>query len=72
MKAIYIKSFVEVGHLKFKKLTLNQLLTWSQNYDEIKVSEVARPQPKDGDVLVQIAASDVNFVDLLYVSLEIL
>jgi len=37
-----------------------------KNYDEIQVSEVANPQLKDGEVIVQIAAAGLNFVDLLY------
>ncbi|RDW73294.1 hypothetical protein BP6252_07201 [Coleophoma cylindrospora] len=37
-----------------------------KNYDEIKVSDVPRPQPKEDEVLVRIAAAGVNFVDLLY------
>ncbi|KAG9236455.1 quinone oxidoreductase [Amylocarpus encephaloides] len=36
------------------------------SYDEIKISNVPKPQPQDGEVLVQIAAAGVNFVDLLY------
>ncbi|KAG0645456.1 NADPH:quinone reductase [Hyphodiscus hymeniophilus] len=37
-----------------------------KDYDEIEVSEIPKPQTKDGDVLVQVAAAGVNFVDLLY------
>lgn len=67
MKAIYIDKFVGVsGTLKGK---IN-LLILPQNYDEINVSEIPKPQPKDGEVLVQISAAGVNFVDLLYVSTQ--
>jgi NADPH:quinone reductase-like Zn-dependent oxidoreductase len=38
-----------------------------QHLHEIKVSEISKPQAKDGEAIVQIAAADVNFVDLLYV-----
>ena len=42
----------------------------SQNYNEIIVTEILTPQRKDDEVLVQIVAAGVNFVDLLYVSLS--
>jgi NADPH:quinone reductase-like Zn-dependent oxidoreductase len=38
-----------------------------QDLDEINVSEVATPQADEGEVIVQIAAAGVNFVDILYV-----
>ncbi|KAG9243647.1 zeta-crystallin [Calycina marina] len=37
-----------------------------ENYNDIKVTEVTRPNPKNGEILIQIAAAGVNFVDLLY------
>ncbi|KAH8650520.1 zeta-crystallin [Tricladium varicosporioides] len=40
--------------------------TFVNNYDEIRISEVATPSLGKGEVLVQIAAAGVNFVDLLY------
>lgn len=40
----------------------------SQNYDEIRVSEVPNPIQRDGEVLVRVKAAGLNFVDLLYVS----
>jgi hypothetical protein len=46
-----------------------QLADLSQDYDEIRVSEVPKPQPKEGEVVVRVTAAGVNFVDLLYVSL---
>jgi hypothetical protein len=66
MKTIVINDFVKVGHFFFLKY-LNAYNT--QNYNEIKVSEAPQPQPKNGEVLVKVAAAGVNFVDLLYVSL---
>ncbi len=44
------------------------MLILTQNYDEIEISEVRQPCPREGEVLVKIAAVGVNFVDLLYVS----
>jgi hypothetical protein len=38
-----------------------------QDLDDIKVTEVPQPHAKDGEVIVQIAAAGVNFVDILYV-----
>ncbi|KAG4427847.1 hypothetical protein IFR05_016672, partial [Cadophora sp. M221] len=37
-----------------------------EKIDDIEISEVPNPEPKDGEVLVQIEAAGVNFVDLLY------
>ncbi|KAH9219185.1 zeta-crystallin [Leptodontidium sp. 2 PMI_412] len=34
--------------------------------EDIRISEIPVPEPKDGEVLVQIEAAGVNFVDLLY------
>jgi hypothetical protein len=71
MKAIRINKFVKVS----PKLDLSsnsengQLADFSQDYDEIRVSEVTKPQPKEGEVVVRVIAAGVNFVDLLYVSL---
>ncbi len=40
----------------------------NKNYDEIEVSEVPEHERKEGEVIIQIAAAGINFVDLLYVS----
>lgn len=40
----------------------------AQRVEEVRISEIPSPIPKDDEVLVEIAASGVNFVDLLYVS----
>ncbi|KAH8752658.1 quinone oxidoreductase [Hyaloscypha sp. PMI_1271] len=37
-----------------------------KDLDEIKVSEVPNPQAREGEVIVQIVAAGVNFVDILY------
>ncbi|KAE9366987.1 quinone oxidoreductase [Stipitochalara longipes BDJ] len=37
-----------------------------RDLDDIKVSRVPRPQAKDDEVIVQIIAAGVNFVDILY------
>lgn len=66
MKAIVIDKFVKVSTLKFSLKV--QFIDQFQDYDEIKVSEVPQPRPREGEVLVKIAAAGVNFVDLLYVS----
>ncbi|KAH7018543.1 zeta-crystallin [Microdochium trichocladiopsis] len=36
------------------------------SYDDVKVSEVPRPVPNDDEVLIQVHAAGVNFVDTLY------
>jgi NADPH:quinone reductase-like Zn-dependent oxidoreductase len=43
-------------------------LTFTQDYDEIKVSDAPKPESKVGQVLVRISAVGISFVDLLYVS----
>ena len=35
------------------------------------MTEVSKPQRKEGEVLVRITAAGVNFVDLLYVGLNL-
>jgi len=40
------------------------------NYDDLAIRKVPKPRPKEGEVIVQIAAAGVNFVDLLYVILK--
>ena len=39
----------------------------TKEYHELEVSEVPKPQVKDEEILVRVAAAGVNFVDLLYV-----
>ncbi|KAE8449486.1 hypothetical protein EG329_008094 [Mollisiaceae sp. DMI_Dod_QoI] len=46
-----------------KAILINKFI---RNYDEIEISEVRQPCPREGEVLVKIAAVGVNFVDLLY------
>jgi len=65
MKGILIDQFVTV-RLDDESEVRQQLIR-SQNYEEIKISEVTKPRAKEGEVVVQIAAAGVNFVDLLYV-----
>lgn len=65
MKAICIDKFVEVNAIW--NTTLFKINANLQNYNEVKVTEVSKPQRRDGEVLVQIVAAGVNFVDLLYV-----
>lgn len=70
MKSVVIDKFVTVG-LHYCSLPSIRgrcnLLKQSQNYDEVHVSEVAAPTPKDDEILVQVKAAGVNFVDTLYV-----
>lgn len=35
--------------------------------DDIRVSDVPRPQPRTGEILIRVVAAGVNFVDILYV-----
>lgn len=42
-----------------------------QSYDELRVTDIAAPVPKDREVLVDVKAAGLNFVDLLYVSLSL-
>jgi hypothetical protein len=65
MKGILIDQFVTV-RLGDDSEVREQLIH-SQKYDEIKISEVTKPRAKEGEVVAQIAAAGVNFVDLLYV-----
>ncbi|ORY66980.1 quinone oxidoreductase [Pseudomassariella vexata] len=37
-----------------------------ENYGELRVSEVAKPKAKDDEILIQVKAAGVNFVDTLY------
>jgi len=37
-----------------------------EKVEDVRISEVPNPEVKDGEVLVQIEAAGVNFVDLLY------
>ena len=68
MKPILIDKFVKVSLEEIVKAS--SLTNYMQRFDEIKVSEVPKPQPKEGEVLVKIAAAGVNFVDLFYVGLS--
>lgn len=67
MKAIRIEKFVKVSLHKNYSVNLQQIDS-KKEYHEIEISEVDKPQVKDREVLVQVAAAGVNFVDLLYVS----
>jgi len=40
------------------------------NYDDLAIRKIPKPRPKEGEVIVQIVAAGVNFVDLLYVRLD--
>ncbi|KPM44614.1 hypothetical protein AK830_g1929 [Neonectria ditissima] len=37
-----------------------------ESLDEIRVSNVPTPQPQEGEILIQVIAAGVNFVDILY------
>ncbi|KAI4594456.1 hypothetical protein KJ359_008245 [Pestalotiopsis sp. 9143b] len=50
-----------------KAVVINRFV---EDYTEVDVSEVPIPKVEDGDILVQVKAAGVNFVDTLYVSLE--
>ena len=67
MKAIRIEKFVKVSLHENYSVNLQQIDS-KKEYHEIEISEVDKPQVKDREVLVQVAAAGVNFVDLLYVS----
>jgi hypothetical protein len=38
-----------------------------KRYDDLRVSDVIDPERKDDEVLVNVGAAGLNFVDLLYV-----
>lgn len=63
MKAIRINEFVKVS--PFTPIQVHWLTR--KNYDSIQISSTPQPIPRDGEVLIKIAAAGVNYVDLLYV-----
>ena len=65
MKAVLIGEFIRVSQLAVPWKNVTYIY---QDLDDIKISKVPQPQAKDGEVLVQIVAAGVNFVDILYVS----
>ncbi|EQB59269.1 hypothetical protein CGLO_00366 [Colletotrichum gloeosporioides Cg-14] len=46
-----------------KAIVINDFV---KDLDEITVAEVERPVPKSNEVLVQVKAAGVNYVDTLY------
>lgn len=76
MKAVVINKFVQVSSClifisAFVRVSLGTPRPDShylQSYDDVRVSEVPTPVPKDDEVLIQVKAAGVNFVDTLYVS----
>lgn len=76
MKAVVINKFVQVsswfifvsypvGVVPNISMSNNRYL---QSYSDVQVSEVPTPVPKDDEILIQVKAAGVNFVDTLYVS----
>jgi len=63
MKAIVINDFVKVSG---SPTMLTDQTDRVQDFDEITVAEVERPVPKSNEVLVQVKAAGVNYVDTLY------
>jgi hypothetical protein len=59
----------QVAECKYLSIDLGlyQLTFLFKSIDDIKVSEVPKPQASNNEVIVQIAAAGVNFVDQLYV-----
>jgi NADPH:quinone reductase-like Zn-dependent oxidoreductase len=66
MKAIRINQFVKVSLHEI--VQCNSAVDLTKEYHDIEVSEVPKPQVKDEEILVRVAAAGVNFVDSLYVS----
>jgi len=72
MKAVVINRFVEVSTAVVATYPASRYLTQTsmQSYNEINVSRVPTPRPRKDEILVQVKAAGVNFVDTLYVRLS--
>jgi hypothetical protein len=65
MKAVLIDKFVQVRPIS--PVVIGDA-DCSQVYDQLAVADVADPVRKEDELLINIEAAGVNFVDLLYVS----
>jgi NADPH2:quinone reductase len=44
---------------------------WLKGPDDMKVTEISVPEPKKGELLIQVKAVGLNFFDILMVSCSI-
>jgi len=47
-----------------KAVVINKFV---ESYDDVQVSEIPTLVPKDDEIVIQVKAAGVNFVDTLYV-----